>query len=94
MVKDDGAIPVVLSGFVGLDDGSCGLPPDRPFEGMVIGGFLEEGEIRFKLVVELFRRSISGIMGFLCGAPIGLPGSLPWVKLSRTILMSGGIGTE
>lgn len=88
--KDDGAVPPLLSSLVKSDGRSCGLPPDRPF-GISAGGFLDEGEIRFKFVVELFLRSIKGIIGFLWGAPIAPPGIF---KLSRIFLISGGMGTE
>lgn len=88
--KDDGFAPPPFSNFVISDCGSCGLPPDLPF-GIDTGGFLDEGEIRFKLVVELFLRSIKGIMGFLWGEPMAPLGIF---RLSRMVLISGGIGTE
>lgn len=72
---------------------NCGLPPPTALDGMDTGAVFADGEVGLvELVFELFLRSINGMAGILT-PPVGM-GLFPEDRLSKRLLMSGGMGTE
>lgn len=92
--NDEGIPPPRASALERVVWGSWGLSPERVFDGTDTGDVFAEGETAdlLRLVLELFLRSINGIDG-----PRPSPGDMGLLlrdKLSRMLLISGGIGTE
>ena len=92
--NDKGTPPPRASALERVVCGSWGLPPVRDFDGIDTGKVFAEGETAglLRLVLELFLRSITGIDG-----PRPSPAEMELLlrdRLSRMLLISGGIGTE